>query len=788
MSRGIRLLVVVIAIILLSGVFAAWAAAQTGQPQTQPPVRPRSSGSSPKTHVIEVFTGTWCPPCAVADPALSRLADEFSDYVVLFYHCCEGGASPYDPFWSANTYPIRWGFYRNDNSGGYVLPTVFFDGGGAYSDGSLVSVGNLGSEVLNYNDYAQKLTGVADTTSNMIVNLRGDLTPTMADVTASVTATDSVTQLNLFVRMVLYEEPLYYPGTNGISYQRYLAREVISQPLTIAQGQTVDVSASFAINPMWNLNKLGVAAFVQSGTRTSVTAGGVQYTISDILNADRYDFAPRGILIYRDRGTAADYAEVYEELVSTRNDYLLKTWNSYTSGTDTGTVDDRSLPTAAELAEFPLVIWHTGPTSSGVLSVTERDLLSGHLDAGGNLFITGSNIGFDAWTGGSAYRTWFQQYLHAIFNGDDTGMSTVTGVAGDPISDAFSAQNLNILASPDTPDRINAVTELNSAVPFRYNPTDPGSVRSQHDADSRMVYFGFQYFEGSDFWRAGVMGKVIEWIDGAAAPQVDVQYPDGGEQFAQGAPVTIRWHANDVVMPEDAIDLYFSDNGGANWQLIATNEPNDGRYAWTVPNIDSAQCRIRVVARDLSLESPNGVDMSASNFVCGDPGFRLTFTSSDLGWRLISFPTILSDTTTPAVLSSMAGNFRIVRAFNPASADPWMAYDPSRTGGDLQYIDNTMAFWIEVTQPGVLNLQGSKPTSTQYVPLRAGWNLVGFPSYQTAYTVAMLKTATGATRVEGFDATNVEYRLRVMTNVEPLITGQGYWVFVPTDTVWQVPA
>ena len=113
---------------------------------------------------------------------------------------------------------------------------------------------------------------------------------------------------------------------------------------------------------------------------------------------------------------------------------------------------------------------------------------------------------------------------------------------------------------------------------------------------------------------------------------------------------------------------------------------------------------------------------------------------------------------------------------------------PGRLTSNLQYIDNTMAFWIEVTEPGTLNLQGAKPAGTQYVPMRAGGNLVGFPSYQTTYAVAMLKADTGATRVEGFDASNIENRLRVLGDAEVRDAGQGYWVFVPADTVWQVPA
>ena len=781
MSRGIRLLVVGIAIVFLSGMFAAWVSAQSAEPLSSPPVVPRSSGSSPKTHVVEVLTGLWCPPCGAADPGLGRVADEWAeDLVVIMYHCCATAGGTADTFWDTAVLTPRNNFYT-----WRFLPTMVVDGGGDYADETLFNIGSSGAAG-TYNEVVSDLQVRADSTSNMYVELDGDLTQNSANVEVRVTATDPVTQTNLAVRTVLYEDALYGVQNNGPDVHRYVARAISEQPLVINQGETVTKTASFALNPLWNVNKLGVAAFVQSDSRVSFTVivngNPEQFFIADILNAARYDFTPRGILVYSDKGTTPDYVEDYEVLISTRNEYSFENWNAYVSGVDTGSVDDRSLPTAAELAEYPLVIWNTGATSTGVLAAGERTLLGDHLDSAGNLFISGSNLGFEAWT---TYRSWFQQYLHAAFEGGNSGDLTISGVAGDPIGDSFSSQNLNVLADPD---QINAVVQPGSAVPFRYSATQPASVRSQHDADSRLVYFGFQYFEGTDIWREGVMGQVILWIDGASGPTVDVLYPDGGEQVAQAAPITIRWYANDVVMAEDGIDLYFSENGGSSWQLIATGEPNDGRYAWTIPNIDSAQCRIRVVARDLSVESADGEAQSGSDFICGDPGFRITFTGADLGWRLVSFPTILADTTSASVLSSMAGSYRIVRAFNSASADPWKVFDPSRTAGDLQYIDNAMAFWIEVTAPGTLDLQGQKPAGTQYVPMRAGWNLVGFPSYQTTYTVAMLKADTGATRVEGFDASNIEYRLRLLGDTEVLDAGQGYWVFVPADTVWQVPA
>ena len=46
--------------------------------------------------------------------------------------------------------------------------------------------------------------------------------------------------------------------------------------------------------------------------------------------------------------------------------------------------------------------------------------------------------------------------------------------------------------------------------------------------------------------------------------------------------------------------------------------------------------------------------------------------------------------------------------------------------------------------------------------------------------------ATGATRVEGFDATAGPYYLRTLGPSDALRFGFGYWVYVPTDTTWEI--
>ena len=54
------------------------------------------------------------------------------------------------------------------------------------------------------------------------------------------------------------------------------------------------------------------------------------------------------------------------------------------------------------------------------------------------------------------------------------------------------------------------------------------------------------------------------------------------------------------------------------------------------------------------------------------------------------------------------------------------------------------------------------------------------------YTVQNLRTATGATRVEGYDATAGPYYLRSLPLTYNLQAGEGYWVYVPNDVMWTV--
>ena len=105
--------------------------------------------------------------------------------------------------------------------------------------------------------------------------------------------------------------------------------------------------------------------------------------------------------------------------------------------------------------------------------------------------------------------------------------------------------------------------------------------------------------------------------------------------------------------------------------------------------------------------------------------------------------------------------------------------------GKLQNVDLLMALWVNVTENSNLTVAGLVPGSSS-IPLYSGWNLVGFPSFSTTYTVADLKAETGATRVEGYDPSSPPYFLREMLDSDILQAGEGYWIHMSLNGIWTV--
>jgi hypothetical protein len=77
----------------------------------------------------------------------------------------------------------------------------------------------------------------------------------------------------------------------------------------------------------------------------------------------------------------------------------------------------------------------------------------------------------------------------------------------------------------------------------------------------------------------------------SAAPAIFVIVPDGGEDLHTGESVDIEWNS---VETSGNVKIEFSSDNGTSWSDIIASTADDGVHPWTVPDITSDNCLIRV--------------------------------------------------------------------------------------------------------------------------------------------------------------------------------------------------
>jgi hypothetical protein len=79
---------------------------------------------------------------------------------------------------------------------------------------------------------------------------------------------------------------------------------------------------------------------------------------------------------------------------------------------------------------------------------------------------------------------------------------------------------------------------------------------------------------------------------------ITILSPKANDVVQAGGSYEIQWKAE----PGQAefgvnVTVEFSKDGGKSWEKADENVPNTGKYAWKVPKVDSAQCKIRVYSQ-----------------------------------------------------------------------------------------------------------------------------------------------------------------------------------------------
>jgi hypothetical protein len=175
-------------------------------------------------------------------------------------------------------------------------------------------------------------------------------------------------------------------------------------------------------------------------------------------------------------------------------------------------------PSETLLSNYSTIIWFTGDESEETLTEPDRQVLANYMDNGGNLFVTGQDIGMDI-----SETDFYADYLHAELTEENwTGTRLIKGVDGDPIGDDL----VLLIAGGEgagNQDSPSAVEPLGSAVQcMGYFPEWDG-CGIRYDGDHKMVYFSFGY-EAISTWENQIetMSRILEYFDMELA--VDDEY------------------------------------------------------------------------------------------------------------------------------------------------------------------------------------------------------------------------------------------------------------------------
>jgi len=156
--------------------------------------------------------------------------------------------------------------------------------------------------------------------------------------------------------------------------------------------------------------------------------------------------------------------------------------------------------TTVTLEQYEAVLWVSGEesTEDETFSAPEQEVVETYLQEGGNLFVSGAEIGWDLDHRGSASdQAFYHDYLKAVYVADDSNDYSVDG-AVDGIFSGLSFNYDNGSAGIYYARYPDVIAPNGSATTLRYNATEVAGVQyyglfPDGTVPGRLVYFGFGF-------------------------------------------------------------------------------------------------------------------------------------------------------------------------------------------------------------------------------------------------------------------------------------------------------
>jgi len=202
--------------------------------------------------------------------------------------------------------------------------------------------------------------------------------------------------------------------------------------------------------------------------------------------------------------------------------------------------NESGLPSYQLISAYDVVIWFTGKDYSTTLTSDDRNLLAKYLDNGGALFISGQDIGFDIYNDNT---TWFQTYLKAIYEADDTNIDNVTGISGT----IFEGKTY-FLSGGDGADNNNYPSDISptrgSSLALCYGGDQTLGAGVTYSGTFRLVYFAFPFEAiNSATDRADCMQIILDYLVSYVEITSPTEDSGTGEAYVGSDTVVVSWQA-----------------------------------------------------------------------------------------------------------------------------------------------------------------------------------------------------------------------------------------------------
>lgn len=193
---------------------------------------------------------------------------------------------------------------------------------------------------------------------------------------------------------------------------------------------------------------------------------------------------------------------------------------------------DRDGPTVGLLSQYEVVIWSSPKDSPGVIG--SGDALSGFLDGGGKVLVSGQNVA-DIDEGQPSPQRWWHQQLHGLYLGKSAAPFQLQGEPGT----VFQGFTLELSeedsdGNPIEPDASTPGYFSLTQVGLRYPDGRAASLLAGQCESFRIAYFGFGLEDVTELkTRAALMNSTFDYF---AQPETEVGLRFGQERVESLVP------------------------------------------------------------------------------------------------------------------------------------------------------------------------------------------------------------------------------------------------------------